>query len=133
MNGRTIALIYFYLISAAALALIVVGIFNSVNFVINSTQYDKYPLRYGAVSNCESPYGGSYAKPYLEKLAPDTESATPGAEQLEKDKQLCLKNEEADRKQHKIEDLKSFLTFSLVGVILFAIHFPQARKQSKEN
>ncbi len=133
MNGRTIALIYFYLISAAALALIVVGIFNSVNFVINFTQYDKYPLRYGAVSNCESPYAGPYSRSYPSKLAPDTEFATPSPDQLEKDKELCLRNEEADRQQHKIEDLKNSLTFSLVGVILFAIHFPQARKQSKEN
>ena len=44
MSEKTIATIYFYVISAASLALIVIGIFNIVNFLINSTQYEKYPL-----------------------------------------------------------------------------------------
>ena len=32
MSGKTIATIYFYIISAASLALIIIGIFNGVNF-----------------------------------------------------------------------------------------------------
>lgn len=125
MPGKTIATIYFYLISATSLALIVIGIFNSVNFVINSTQYEKYPLRY--------PQGSCEGYPY--KFGPypamETRVATPSADELEKQKQDCLKQENALSKQQKIDDLKNAITFTLVGLVLFLIHFPLARKQSK--
>ena len=129
MSGKTIATIYFYVISAASLALIVIGIFNAVNFGINVTQYDKYPLRYNTPGGCEnSPY--KYGGPYP---AVDIrgEVATPSAQELEKQKQLCLAQEEFDRKSHKVEDIKNSITFSLIGLVLFLIHFPLARKQSK--
>lgn len=127
MSGKTIAIIYFYLISAASLALIVIGIFNSVNFVINSTQYDKYPLRFSQGS-CEGyPYKfGPYPAMDVRGMP-----ATPSAQELEKQKQDCLKQEDALSKQQKIDDLKNAITFTLVGTILFLIHFPLARKQSK--
>lgn len=128
MSGKTIATIYFYLISAASLALIVIGIFNAVNFVINSTQYEKYPPRY-AQGSCES-YPFKYGGPYP---AIDVRGfpATPSAKELEDQKQACIKQEEIESKQHKIDDLKNALTFTLVGLVLFAIHFPLARKQSQ--
>lgn len=128
MSGKTIATIYFYIISAASLALIVIGIFNGVNFVINSTQYDKYPLRYGPGGDCE----GGFGYPMPMKVSPiDGRESTPSAKDLEKQKQICLKQQELDRKQHKIEDLKNALTFTLIGIVLFSIHFPLARKQTK--
>lgn len=126
MSGKTIATIYFYIISTASLALIVIGIFNGVNFAINSTQYDKYPLRYGPAQDCENGFG--YPVPM--KVSPIGIESTPSAKDLEKQKQTCLKQQELDRKQHKIDDLKNTLTFALVGVLLFSIHFPLARKQS---
>ena len=127
MSGKTIATIYFYLISAASLALIVIGIFNTVNFFINITQYDKYPLRYSQ-GDCEGGFG--YPMPY--KIMPtDGIEATPSAQDLEKQKQVCQKQQEQDRKQHKIEDVRNAITFTLVGLVLFSIHFPLARKQSK--
>lgn len=130
MSGKTIATIYFYVISAASLALIVIGIFNAVNFVINSTQYEKYPLRYpqGSCELLPSKFGpGPY--PAIDvRGAP----ATPSAEEIEKQKESCLKQEDALSKQQKIDDLKNAVTFTLVGLILFSIHFPLARKQSKE-
>ena len=130
MSGKTIATIYFYLISTAALALIVVGIFNSVNFVINITQYDKYPLRYSAPGNCETyPYKfGMYPAPVMEIKGV---VATPSAQETEKQKQDCQRQEDALSKQQKIDDLKNAITFSLVGIVLFLIHFPLARKQSR--
>lgn len=133
MPGKTIATIYFYVLSAAAIALIVIGIFNIVNFIINSTQFEKYPLRYGGVSNCEYAVDGSYPRgpvPAVKMMPPGGES-TPSAEEIQRAKEQCLKNEEADRKQHKVDDLKNSITFTLVGIVLFLIHFPQARKQSK--
>ena len=125
MSGKTIATIYFYIISTASLALIVIGVFNIVNFGINATQYEKYPLRY--------PQGSCEGYPY--KFGPSPMApgivATPSATELEKQKQDCLKQEDALSKQQKIDDLKNAITFSLVGTILFLIHFPLARKPSK--
>jgi ABC-type Na+ efflux pump permease subunit len=125
MSGKTIATIYFYVISAASLALIVIGIFNSVNFFINTTQYNQYPLRYSQAS-CENTTYGYPARPYtLEQ-----DQASISASDLEKQKQACIKQQEEDRKQHRIDDLKNATSFSLVGLVLFFIHFPLARKQS---
>lgn len=128
MSGKTIATIYFYLISAASLMLIVIGIFSAVTFLINITQYDKYPLRYSQGS-CEmypSKYGGG---PYPAVDARGV-AATASAEEVEKQKQVCIAAEEAERKQHKLDDIKNSVMFTLVGIILFSIHFPLARKQS---
>lgn len=128
MSGKLVATIYFYIISAASLALIVIGIFNGVNFLINSTQYEKYPLRYPQGS-CEGyPYKFG---PYPAMDVRDVPT-TPSATELEKQKQSCLKQEDALSKQQKIDDLKNAITFSLVGIVLFLIHFPNARKFSKD-
>lgn len=123
MSGKTIATLYFYVISAGAIVLMVIGIFNTVNFLINSTQYEKYPLKYPQ-GNCETyPYKfGPY--PAMEMVA------TPSAAELEKQKQSCLEQEDKQSKQQRIDDLKNSITFTLVGLILFLIHFPMARKQS---
>lgn len=126
MSGKSIATIYFYIISAASLALIVIGIFHGVNFLINSTFFDKYPTRYGPAMDCEG--GAGFSVPMKAPLM--NPESTPSARDLEKQKQLCLKQQELDRKQHKIEDIKNTLTFGLTGLVLFSIHFPLARKQS---
>lgn len=127
MSGKTIATIYFYIISAASLALIVIGIFNGVNFVINSTQYEKYPLRYpqGSCDSYPFKFGGPYPAMDVRGVP-----ASPSAKEIEEQKMACLKQEDALSKQQKIDDLKNSITFTLVGLILFAIHFPLARKQS---
>lgn len=134
MSGKLIATIYFYVISAAATALIVIGIFNIVNFIINSTQYDKYPLRWGGISNCEYAVDGAYYGPgtaTVKVIPPGAVSeTTPSAQEVQRAKDLCLKNEEAERVQHRVDDIKNSITFTLVGIVLFLIHFPQARKQS---
>ncbi len=129
MSGKIIATIYFYVISAFALALIVIGIFNAVNFGVNSTMYDKYPLRYQAGS-CEN-YPEKYGGVTPARLSWEPTLATPSAVELEKQKQLCLAQEEKERIEHRIDDLKNAVTFSLVGLLLFVIHFPQAKKFSK--
>ncbi len=130
MSGKSIATIYFYIISAASLALIVIGIFSAVNFGINSTFYDKYPLRYGPPGDCET-----LGYPYPAKMVPlpgEAKESTPSAEELKKQKEICEKQQESERKQHKIGDIRNALTFTLIGVILFLIHFPQAKKFSKD-
>ncbi len=133
--SKIIATIYFYIISAAAIALIVIGIFNSVSYLINSTQYDRYPLRYGGISNCEFANDFPYRGPGVVAMKPGFPGGpmetTPSAEEMKKAKEQCLKNEEAERKSHQVDDLKNAITFTLVGLVLFVIHFPQARKRSE--
>lgn len=123
--GKLITLIYFYLISAISLGLIIIGIFNVGNLVINLTQYDNYPPRFG-YDNCENGYGPK--APYAAALQPE---GSVSAKQIQKQKELCLVQVELDRKQHKLEDIKNASLFTSIGIILFLIHFPQARKQSK--
>lgn len=125
MSGKIIATIYFYLISAVSLFLIVLGIFATVTFIINMTQYEKYPLRYPQM-DCELGYGYSNPMPVR-----DFVETTPSAQEIEKQTQACIRQQDEERKQHKVEDIKDAITFSLVGIILFAIHFPLARKQLK--
>lgn len=127
MTGKLIATIYFYLISAASLALIIIGIFNAVNYTINTTQYEKYPLRYQR-EDCEAfPYSREMYAP-TPAVAP---LASPSAEEQQKLKQRCMEEVERQRKQEKLDDLKNAITFTLIGAVLFGIHFPLARKQSK--
>ena len=128
MSAKHIALIYFYIISAAALALIVTGIFQSVNYVVNITQYQQYPVGYRE-TDCEtSPY--QYAKPMA--VPEGVPAPTPTAQEIEKQKKNCEKQLARERKQQQLDDLKNAVTFSLVGTVLFAIHFPLALKRSKE-
>lgn len=124
--GKLIALIYFYLISAVSLGLIIIGIFNVGNLLINLTQYDNYPPRYG-YNNCDSGYPLVKA-PYAPLISPE---ASVSAEQLERQRELCLTQIELDRKEHKLNDIKNSILFTSIGIILFLIHFPQARRQSK--
>jgi hypothetical protein len=131
MSGKTIATLYFYVISAGSIVLMVIGIFNAVTFGINSYLYEKYPLPWGETS-CDS-----YPVPLMEKAIRPTEPmiyppATPSAEELQRQKQLCLKQQELERKKYQVSDLRNALTFSAVGVVLFLIHFPMARKQSRD-
>ena len=127
MSGKQIGIIYFYLVSAAALGLIVVGLFNSINFLVNITQYEKYPLQYFEDQCKAYPYSFRGPVPATDAILP----ATPSAEDAERWVKECQDNVEKQRNQKRVEDLKNSLAFTLIGSVLFLIHFPQARKQSK--
>lgn len=131
MSGKLIATIYFYLISVGSIVLMVIGVFSWANFFINLTQYDKYPTRYGPpVAECDDSGYPYKSGPYTMAIDGSQTMATRSAEEKAKDKEACEKQMELDRKAHKIDDIKNAITFSLVGIILFLIHFPQARKRS---
>lgn len=124
MSPKVIAAIYFYLVSAGSLILIVIGIFSIVNFIVNSTQFKEYPLPY--YENCENQIGS--ARP----TSPDANSeASLSASERAEMLKSCQKNLEQRRVQQRVDDLKGAITFTLVGLILFGIHFPLARKQTK--
>ena len=133
MPGKQIGLIYFYLISAVSLGLIIIGIFNSVNFLINVSQYKDYPLRFQN-EDCT----GIFPSPIkaVPPLSPDGNSpvpATQSAEEIKRQQELCQRQVGQQRKKQKLDDLKNSVTFTLIGAILFVIHFPVARRNSKDS
>ena len=128
MSGKTISIIYFYLVSIIGLVLLVIGIFHAVTFGVNNFVYDKYPLRYGGLDRCEEGY--DITKPT--RIDIPQMVATPSAQEIERQKKLCLQNQEIERQQHKVDDIKNALTFILVGALLFGIHFPIALRRSRE-
>ena len=126
-------LIYFYLVSVIALILLVIGIHSSVTFVLNITQYNQYPPRYIG-EDCESISSPYYKSPYgpvaVDIATPN--QATLSAQEKGELKKQCETRVDFERKQHKLEDIRNAIVFTLVGAVLFLIHFPQARKLSKE-
>lgn len=134
MSGKQIGLVYFYIVSAVSLGLIVIGIFNSVNFLINVTQYKNYPLRYQN-EDCDSIYPvplKGVPPPAISIAQNYPVPATQSAQQMEKQKELCQRQIDEQRKRQKLDDLKNSITFSLIGLTLFLIHFPIARRNSKD-
>ena len=125
MSARLVSIIYFYLVSILGLVLLIVGIYNGVSYIVNTTQYDEYPLRYGGIERCD------YFSAAPEKPIPaDTSMASVSAEDRQRQEENCKKNLAYERKQHKVDDLKNALTFTLIGTILLGIHFPIALRRS---
>lgn len=119
MSGKLISVIYFYLVSVISLILLIIGVFHIISFTLNTTQFDKYPLTYGE-DRCLQPLP-----------AIDSKQSEGDASLSAKQKFDCLAQLEVERKQHRVNDLKNAITFPLLGLILFFIHFPIALKRSK--
>ena len=119
MNQKLIPTIYFYLLSAIGMMLLIMGLFNSVHYIVGITAYDKYPLRYGAESRCE----------FIPKMVPDINQQSVQSEKEQKDE--CLKNLEKERINTKIDDLEKSIAFTIIGILIFGIHFYFARKEKK--
>lgn len=110
--NKLIPTIYFYLVSLISLIILVVGIFNSIHFIVGITAYDKYPLGYTPESRCVVP-----------ALGPDQK-----ATDVMYNQQTCLKDVEKERQAKKVDDLEKALSFTIIGALLFGIHFTYARK-----
>jgi hypothetical protein len=126
--GKLISLIYFYLVSVIGIILLIIGLYNGVSYVVNVTQYDLYPTRYAGNDDC------SYlTQPAPPKPAPGTDTlASISAEEQKTQKTACEKRVALDRKQHKVDNIKDAIFFTLVGIILLALHFPVAIRRSGE-
>ncbi len=127
--GKLISLIYFYVISAISIGVMIFAAFSWGNLILNSTMFEQYPLRYG-VANCEGKYP-SYNGVYP-VMDSGTKEATISAEDREELRKQCVVQSEYDRKQHRLEDIRDSVVSTLVGVVLFLLHFPQAKKLSKD-
>lgn len=115
---KLIPTIYFYLLSAIGMVLLIIGLFNSVHFVTGIISYDKYPLRQGAESRCDY-------MPVPVSIDETKETASNAAEA----KEDCLKSLEKERATTKADDLEKSISFTAIGLLVFSIHFYFARKQ----
>jgi len=117
---KLIPTIYFYVLSAVGMVLFIIGLFNSVHYVVGVTSYDKYPLRYGAESRCD----------YMPRAIPvEGTKGTEETRETEDAKEDCLKSVEKERETTKADDLEKSLAFTIIGFLVFSTHFYFARKQ----
>lgn len=130
--GRLISLIYFFIISTIGLILLIIGLYNAVSLGVNLTQYDKYPLNFSGQGSCDSfstvspmTSSDSVIEAVPIKVANEKENA--------RQKALCEERIVQERKQHQVDDTKNAIYFTLIGVILLAIHLPIAVRRSRED
>lgn len=117
---RLIPTIYFYLLSAIGMVLLIMGLFNTVHYITGITSYDKYPLRFGAESRCDyMPVPASMGE--TKAISSDTSNVNT--------KEDCLKSLEKERATTKADDLEKSISFTTIGFLVFLTHFYFARKQ----
>ena len=122
---KVIPTIYFYLLSVVGMALFIVGLFNSIHYVVGITLYNKYPLRYAQESRCDYMPG---AAPFLG--ANKVQSGEKAKAASDTAKEDCLKGLEKERTNTKIDDLEKAISFTTIGLLIFAIHFYFARRRT---
>ncbi len=118
---KLIPTIYFYLLSAVGIVLLIIGVFNAFHYVVGLTAYEKYPLKYGNESRCQ------YMSVPAKEIGVETSGDSVEQEQAKKD---CLNSLEAERKNTKIDDFEKAIAFTVVGLVVFTVHFYFARKRS---
>jgi len=117
MVQKLIPTIYFYLLSAIGMVLLIIGLFNTAHFIAGITVYDKYPLRYGNETRCE------YMP--MEPQPAKGESVPP-----QQTKKECLDSLDKERLTTKADDLEKSISFTAIGLFVFLIHFYFARRKS---
>lgn len=115
---KLIPTIYFYIVSLIGLVLLIIGIFSSIHYIVNVIQFPTYPLGYGVAERCQTP------------LPVPTKGETQPTVTSNQD---CMKEVQEERQQLKTQDLEKALSFTLIGAVVFGIHFYFARKQSRQN
>ena len=155
---RLIPLIYFYIVSLIGLIILIVGIFSDVHFLVNKLSYTDYPLSYDTTQRCIQPQpyplmkgaavpaaGGAIGgqtggvrveKGVTTKIVQPMPSGTPTPVEIMQPVPNyyytdCLKQVADERKQAEVADLEKALSFTIVGLIVFSIHFYFARKKSE--
>lgn len=99
--------------------LLIIGIFNSIHYVVGITAYDEYPLSYGGEERC-------YVQP-----AP-VEREVQSQESEKEVRERCLEGLEEERRRTKVDDLEKSIAFTTIGLLVFSSHFYFARKTRKE-
>lgn len=113
-----IASLYFYTLSLVGFVLLLIGIFASIHYIVGVTQYSQYPLGYSTATRC---------LPMAEPVPTGTvvpKKSAPNMAYLE-----CMKGIEQDREALQTADLEKAFSFTLIGLLVFGLHFYLARKQ----
>jgi hypothetical protein len=114
---KLIPSIYFYVVSLIGLILLIIGVFSDVHYFVNVSSGSVYPLPYSGPERCVVPVPAISGAP---------EKQTPDAQKVYQD---CLKSVEEERRTTQRNDLEKALSYTIVGAIVFGIHFYFARKQ----
>lgn len=106
---KLIPTIYFYVMSAVGMIIFIIGLFNTFHFVTGVVFYSKYPLSLGAETQCD----------FLPQpvISPNQQS-----------RDVCLRNLELLRAHQKTDDLEKAVSFTVIGLIVYLIHFNFAHK-----
>ncbi len=96
-----------------------------VHYLVNTTQYPKYPLQSYDETRCEV---YSYAGKPVPAVATEIREATPSAAEMKQQEETCKAQLEADRMHRKIDDLTQSLAFLIIGALVFIPHWKMARK-----
>ena len=115
MLKQSIPTIYFYLLSAVGMVLLIIGLFKTTHFLSGVMFFDKYPLQSYSETRCEN------------MPQPVTENGKTLPLQKET-MDLCLKSLEKERLATKQNDLEQSISFTIIGLLVFSTHFYFARK-----
>lgn len=122
--GDLIKSIYLYLFTAVGLILIIVGIFQLSNYVINITVFEKYQLGYEE-NRCD------YLVQPVAVEAGKTAAVDPKLQKEQREK--CLTTLEEFRRYKKITDGARAITFLVVGGAVFAFHLSRTTLLGKKD
>ena len=115
MVKQLIPAIYFYVLSTVGVVLLIIGVFNSIHFMSGIIVYEKYPLKYGNEARCDY-----MPKPFVEE----------GKREARDQKKECLESLEKERINTKRDDLEKSISFTLIGLVVFLIHFSYIRRKA---
>ena len=113
---KTIPLLYFYTVSLIGFVLLIIGIFSSIHYFVNISSYTDYPLGYIPETRCAP----MQAPPQVVPGKIDTT-------QTQQSYLDCIKNIQAERQILKTKDAEKALSFTIIGLLVFGIHFAYAR------
>lgn len=118
---KTIPLLYFYIVSLIGFILFIIGIFSSVNYFVNIFAYDRYPLGYNPETRC-----APMQAPTQAMLPAKIDAGL--SQQSYRD---CIKSVQDERQQRKVQDAEIALSFTIIGLLIFGVHFSYARLRLK--
>lgn len=114
---KLIPSIYFYSVSLIGLVLLIIGVFSDIHYVVNITSGPVYPLPYGLDQRCIMP-------------APPVPSETPQKQPTDTAAYTtCIKSVEEERVLTQRNDLEKALSYTIIGLLVFTIHFYYARRK----
>jgi hypothetical protein len=129
-KANLIRTIYLYIFSGVGLSLFLIGIFMGIQYLVNITQFEKYPLQAYEETQCDYLYPGK-PMPIMERssIAPSgVDMATPSAEEVKRQEEQCVERTEIARKKKQVDEVTRTLAFLIIGLPLFIFHWKMARK-----